>query len=623
MVKYASRLCHFYDQWLQITSDQTVLSWIKGYEIPFTQSPIQTYLPQSKKYSHTEECDFKQAIDNLLAIGAVSKCQPCNGQFLSNIFLVPKPNGKTRLILNLKQLNVFINTNHFKLEDLRTTIKLISKDCFMSTIDLKDAYFLIKIHDNSKKYLRFQWKDNLFEFNVLPFGLNTAPYVFTKLMKPVVKLLRCTGNLSTIYLDDLCLVSHCYSDCVNNVELTKTFLCSLGFIINESKSCLVPSNSCRYLGFIIDSKTMEISLPVEKREKIKKELIKFKNLSRCKIRDFARLVGLLTSACPAIEYGWLYTKEFERCKFLSLKGDDNYEKFMTISSTLNSDFEWWINSIDKSVCKIKFDNYNLEIQSDASTTGWGVACAGKTASGSWSQDERNQHINYLELMAAFIGLKIFAKKLFNCQIILRIDNTTAISYINRMGGVQFPHLTKLTKSIWQWCEARNLFVSALYIPSIENNIADAESRRVHPDIEWELSDFAFQNIIKSFGQPDIDMFASRINKKCVKYISWHRDPDAYNINAFSICWSDWYFYGFPPFTIILKTLRKIISDKARGILVVPAWPSQPWYPLFNKLLERKPLTFHSSKELIISHSSNRQIHRRITLVAGILCGNLY
>lgn len=493
----------------------------------------------------------------------------------------------------------------------------------MSTIDLKDAYFLIKIHDNSKKYLRFQWKDNLYEFNVLPFGLNTAPYVFTKIMKPVVKLLRCAGYLSTIYLDDLCLVSHSYNDCYDNVNTTKKLLCSLGFIINESKSCMIPSNACRFLGFIINSNTMEICLPLEKRQKIKNELLRFKNIKRCKIRDFARLVGLLTSACPAIEYGWLYTKEFERCKFLSLEGDNNYEKFMTVSPSLGPDFNWWINSIDNSVCKIKFDEHKLEILSDASTTGWGVACAGKTASGSWSQEERNKHINYLELMAAFIGLKIFAKKLFGCQIILRIDNTTAISYINRMGGVQFPHLTKLTKEIWQWCEARNLFISAVYIPSVENSIADAESRRVHPDIEWELADSAFQKIVDCFGQPNIDMFASRINKKCPNYVSWHKDPDAYSINAFSLCWSKWYFYGFPPFSIILKTLRKIISDKARGILVVPAWPSQPWFPLFNKLLESKPLTFHSSQELIISHSSNRQIHQQITLVAGVLCGNLY
>jgi hypothetical protein len=606
-----------------LTTDQTVLSWIKGYQIPFDRPPFQLNIPQCKNYSEPDIRMYDNSIEGLLYIGAISKCEPCDDQFVSTIFLVPKPNGRTRLILNLKQLNKFIDAKHFKLEDFRTIIKLVSKDCYMSTIDLKDAYFLIKIHDDSKKYLRFQWKQNLYEFNVLPFGLNTAPYVFTKVMKPVVRLLRYSGLMSTIYLDDLCLLAYTYRDCILNIQVTKKLLCALGFIINETKSCMIPSTSCRFLGFIINSQRMEIQLPLEKRLKIKTELVKFRKLKRCKIRNFARLVGLLISVCPAIEYGWLYTKAFERCKFLNLKNNDNYDRYMNIPPSLYSDFDWWIKSIDKSICKIKFDEYKLEIYSDASTTGWGITCDNETASGIWSQDERNQHINYLELLAAFIGLKIFANNLFNCQLILRIDNMTAISYINRMGGIQFPHLTKLTKDIWQWCEARNIFIYALYIPSVENTIADAESRRVHPDIEWELSHSAFEQIVAKFGTPDIDLFASRINKKCIKYISWHKDPGAYTINAFSVNWQSWYFYCFPPFSMILKTLRKIKSDGATGILVVPNWPSQPWYPLFKKLLVSKPLTFHSSKELIVSHSSHRQIHHQITLVAGLLCGNPY
>lgn len=103
-----------------------------------------------------------------------------------------------------------------------------------------------------------------------------------------------------------------------------------------------------------------------------------------------------------------------------------------------------------------------------------------------------------------------------------------------MGGVQFPHLTSITKELWQWCEERNLFVLASYIRSAENDVADAESRKTHPDIEWELSDYAFQKVTNAFGTPNIDLFASRVNKKCQKYISWHRDPDAYAINAFSV-----------------------------------------------------------------------------------------
>lgn len=241
---------------------------------------------------------------------------------------------------------------------------------------------------------------------------------------------------------------------------------------------------------------------------------------------------------------------------------------MNIPNSLKSDFEWWNHAIDHSVCKIKMDKYDLEIFSDASTTGWGVACGAQRASGLWRDDELSQHINYLEIMAAYIGLKIFGKDLSNSQILLRIDNTTAISYINRMGGIQFPHLTDVTKQLWQWCEHKNLYVFASYVSSSENFEADRESRRTHPDIEWQLADYAYHKICTKFGFPNIDLFASRLNNKCPRYVSWHRDPDAYAVNAFTISWSELYFYMFPPFTVILKSLRKIQTDNAKGIMVV-------------------------------------------------------
>lgn len=167
-----------------------------------------------------EKKDFNAIIENLIEIGAVSECTPCAEQFLSSIFLVPKPNGKKRFILNLKQLNKNIHADHFKLEDLRTAVKLMTRNCYMATCDLKDAYFLLKIHPHSRKILRFQFDDKTYEFNVLPFGLNTAPFVYTKLMKPVAKLLRLAGFISTIYLDDLYLIGHSYDDCLNNINTT-------------------------------------------------------------------------------------------------------------------------------------------------------------------------------------------------------------------------------------------------------------------------------------------------------------------------------------------------------------------------------------------------------------------
>lgn len=581
---------------------------------------MQNEFPSLPKLSRSEFFDYQDSIQDLIDTGAVTACKHCEGQYLSSYFIIKKSNGKNRFILNLKSLNKFIITEHFKIEDLRTTLKLISQDCYMANLDLKDAYFLVAIHNDYKKYLRFRWENKYYEFNVLPFGLSTAPFVFTKLLKPVMSLLRSLGLLSTIYLDDVCMIGKNYTDCADNISQTRCIFESLGFVINKEKSCLVPRTTCKYLGFVIDSKKYHVKLPDEKRMQIKKELNLFIQLKRCKIRCFARLLGLLTSACPAIQYGWLYTKQMERCKYLTLLNTEDYDSYMTLPSDLHSDFTWWLKSIEQAVNPIRVDSYCLEIFSDASKKGWGAACGRETASGAWSSDEADRHINYLELLAAFFGLKIFAKDMANCHILLRIDNTTAISYVNRMGGVRFPHLNQVTKDLWQWCENRNIFVFASYISSQDNEIADAESRRTHPDVEWELNNYAFSQIVSKFGLPNIDLFASRVNKKCERYVSWSRDPDAYANNAFTLNWKNMYFYAFPPFGIILKVMRKIISDEAEGIVVVPLWPTQPWYPIFQRLLCSEVISFCQDDNVLLSVYNS---YPRVNLVAGRLSGLRY
>lgn len=101
----------------------------------------QNTVPSTPILTKTEIRDFHKIIDSLKKIGAISECAPCMGQFISSTFLVPKPNGKKRLILNLKILNTHIQTDHFKIEDLRTAVKLMTQNCYMATCDLKDAYF--------------------------------------------------------------------------------------------------------------------------------------------------------------------------------------------------------------------------------------------------------------------------------------------------------------------------------------------------------------------------------------------------------------------------------------------------------------------------------------------------
>lgn len=104
--------------------------------------------------------------------------------------------------------------------------------------------------------------------------------------------------------------------------------------------------------------------------------------------------------------------------------------------------------------------------------------------------------------------------------------------------------------------------------------ADEWSRILPIEIEWELSDWAFYKVNEKLGSFEIDLFASKMNRKCLKYVSWHRDPDSFAIDAFTISWSNFYFYAFPPFCLILQVLQKIKTDKAERVVVAPFWPFQ-------------------------------------------------
>lgn len=597
------------------------MKYVQGYEIPFDNTPFQFTIP-SNNLSQLETIEINKSITDLIHLGAIVPCQHVEGEFISKVFLRPKPNGKFRFILNLKPLNKFIPTKHFKMEDIRTAIKLVDSDYYMGTIDLKESYFLVPICEKHRKYLRFLHLGQLYEFTAMPYGLSTAPGVFTKLLKPVVAHLRSQDFMSTIYLDDCLCIGQTYEECLQNINSTvKLFEC-LGLIINTEKSNLVPNRQCKFLGFIIDTHNLCLELPTDKKILILQLVTKFTNLKKCTIRDFAKLLGTLVAASPAIPYGMMHTKIMEREKHLALiNSNDNYDSSMQLSRKILPDLQWWLQNLNKSSRNLKDKPLTLEIFSDASLTGWGGYCNGERIGGMWSKSEQNLHINQLELIAAYFVLKSFANHVHNTGILLRIDNTTAIACINKMGSVQFPHLNKISREIWEWCQERNIHIYASYIKSKDNVIADQESRNTNIDTEWELSTLKFNLICIKFGQPNIDLFASRINNKCPKYVSWKRDPYAFNVDAFTLNWSNYFFYAFPPFAIITRCLQKIRNEKAKGILVFPLWPSQPWYPLAKSLMVSEPLIFHPDDNLLQSpFRTKHPLSATLTLAAGLFCG---
>lgn len=227
-----------------------------------------------------------------------------------------------------------------------------------------------------------------------------------------------------------------------------------------------------------------------------------------------------------------------------------------------TEFSWWKSQFLTGSMSLLPHRFTLEIFSDASPTGWGAACGGRTARGSWTHSECDLHINQKisPMLTFYFGLIILLLSPIPTAWWHSISSPNAIAF-----------------QIWQYCGKSKLFVFASYIRSAENSTADSESLNLDLETEYEISDMAFKRITSKLGQPNVDLFASRKNFKCDRYFSWKCDPGSEVLDAFTVPWDSLNFYAFPPFSLILRTLQKIQREKATGILVVPNWPGQPWF----------------------------------------------
>ena len=205
------------------------------------------------------------------------------------------------------------------------------------------------------------------------------------------------------------------------------------------------------------------------------------------------------------------------------------------------------------------------------------------------------HINWLELKAVYLGLVHFASDLTNTSIRLEIDNTTAVSYVNRKGGTRSLVLCRLAQDIWQWAIHRKLNLMAVHVPGVDNIRADFQSRHFrNVTTEWMLDMDVFQGLTEMFRPLRIDLFAARHNAQLPDFVSWKPDPLAMATDAFSCphLWEE--AYAFPPFNLVGLCLQTISRARVnRLLLVAPVWPHQAWYPVLLSMLVAQPVRLPS------------------------------
>ena len=212
------------------------------------------------------------------------------------------------------------------MESLNNVFKIIKKGVWMTSVDLKDAFFTVPVHNLHQKCFMFEWIQKFYKFLGMPNGYSNAMRIFTNISKPVFGHLRQEDHLSVIFFDDSYLQGHIQHECLNNIKATVDLLLKLGFIVHKKKSVLITTQKIEFLGFIIDSNFMTIKIKGEKAAQI-----------LLKIRKF------LQNPPPVIR------------KLASIE-----------------DLKWSLGAIPNAKSNINTPQVDFEINTDASETGWGA-----------------------------------------------------------------------------------------------------------------------------------------------------------------------------------------------------------------------------------------------------------
>ena len=142
-------------------------------------------------------------------------------------------------MIDLSHLNEFVRLTPFKRETVASVLLSVREGDFLASIDLKDAYFQISVHQSSRKLLRFLSDWTIYQLKALCFGLLTAPQVFTKVFAAVSAWAHIHGIRLLRYLDDWLVLASSEAEARQHVRALLSLCHSLGVVIKEEKSNLV------------------------------------------------------------------------------------------------------------------------------------------------------------------------------------------------------------------------------------------------------------------------------------------------------------------------------------------------------------------------------------------------
>ena len=540
-------------RWQEIGAETWVVTVLRdGYRVPFKDSPpplarTPVSFPTYRAGSPRAQA-LRQEVEAMLAKGALEIARDPGPGFYSRLFLVEKATGGWRPVIDLSHLNDFVQLTPFKMETVASVLLSVREGDFLASLDLKDAYFQIPIHGSSRKLLRFMSEGTVYQFKALCFGLSTAPQVFTRVFAAVSAWAHARGIRLLRYLDDWLVLSSSEKKAKESIRELLSLCRTLGIVINEKKSDLVPSQSAKYLGMTIDTSAGKVFPSLARVEKFLAVAERFCSMQSPPAQLWQVILGHLASLERLVPHGRLRMRSLQwHLKSQWSPESDPPSLPVALPEEARRDLSWWMVR-DHLLVGVRFGipAPDLHLYSDASSSGWGAHLLDQNVSGVWSAQEKLLHINLLEMKALFLALQAFQEDVAGHHVTAMCDNSTVVAYVNKQGGTVSRPLCLLTSRLLRWTESFDVHLEARYLPGESNVLADVLSRRGQVvGTEWSLHPQVARALLRTWGNPSINLFATCLNAKLPLYCSLVPDPQAVFEDAFRHPWDDLDLYAFP------------------------------------------------------------------------------
>ena len=395
------------------------------------------------------------------------------------------------------------------------------------------------------------------------------------------------------YLDDWLVLSSSEKKAKESIRELLSLCRTLGIVINEKKSDLVPSQSAKYLGMTIDTGAGKFFPSLARVEKFLTVAERFCSMQSPPTQLWQVILGHLASLERLVPHGRLRMRSLQwHLKTQWSPESDPPSLPVALLEEARRDLSWWMVK-DHLLTGVRFGAPapDLHLYSDASSSGWGAHRLDQNVSGVWSDQEKLLHINLLEMKALFLGLQAFQEDVAGHHVTAMCDNSTVVAYVNKQGGTVSRSLCLLTSRLLRWTESFDVHLDARYLPGESNVLADVLSCRGQVvGTEWSLHPQVARALLRAWGNPSIDLFATCLNSKLPLYCSLVPDPQAVFEDAFGHPWDDLDLYAFPPFALVGRVIARVEqSSRVAMTLVAPLWPEKEWFADLLLLLTQPPL----------------------------------